>query len=40
MNFASGDILGIAFDADNGNMYLWRNGVAQNDKILVQVLLY
>ena len=24
------DVLGIAFDADNGNMYLWRNGVAQN----------
>ena len=26
----NGDVLGIAFDADNGNMYLWRNGVAQN----------
>ena len=24
------DVLGIAFDADNGNMYLWRNGAAQN----------
>ena len=26
----NGDVLGIAFDADNGNMYLWRNGAAQN----------
>ena len=24
------DVLGFAFDADAGNMYLWRNGVAQN----------
>ena len=24
------DIFGVGFDADNGNMYLWRLGVAQN----------
>ena len=26
----NGDIFGIAFDADNGNVYYWRNGVALN----------
>tara|TARA_S200002703_G_scaffold21141_1_gene17651 strand:+ start:687 stop:3416 length:2730 start_codon:yes stop_codon:yes gene_type:complete len=29
-SFTTGDAIGIAFDADNGNLYFYKNGVAQN----------
>ena len=29
-SYAAGDCIGIAFDADNGNLYFYKNGVAQN----------
>ena len=29
-SFTEGDIIGIAFDADGGNLYFYKNGVAQN----------
>jgi len=28
-SYAAGDCIGIAFDADNGNLYFYKNGVAQ-----------
>jgi hypothetical protein len=28
--FGAGDVIGIAFDADGGNLYFYKNGVAQN----------
>jgi hypothetical protein len=28
--FSAGNIVGIGYDADNGNLYLWNNGVAEN----------
>nr|BAR23349.1 hypothetical protein [uncultured Mediterranean phage uvMED] len=29
-SFTTGDVVGIAFDADGGNLYFYKNGVAQN----------
>ena len=28
--FTTGDLIGVAFDADGGNLYFYKNGVAQN----------
>jgi len=28
--YTAGDVIGVQWDADNGNLYFWKNGVAEN----------